>query len=293
MLDLKGSGVALITPFNEDNSINYSVVSKLIEFHIINNTDFIVVCGTTGESATLSTKEKKELIRFVVEKVNKRIPVIAGTGTNDTLSTIKLSSYAKSIGVDGILLVTPYYNKGNEKGIYLHYKEIASSVFPLPIILYNVPSRTGVNLTNSQIISLAEISNIIGIKEADTDISKISSLLFALKRSNLDFKVFSGNDNLTLPISTLGGSGVISVCANIIPNQMHDICINNDLDLYYNYYDLMNILFLDTNPIMIKYAMNLMGLNVGNVRLPLYNPSDSKIAILKDELSKLNLLKHL
>lgn len=290
MLDLKGSGVALITPFNEDNSINFDKVEELVMYHIKNNTDFIVVCGTTGESATLSNDEKKELIKFVVEKVNKKVPVIAGTGTNNTTSSIELSIYAKEIGADGILVVTPYYNKGNDSGIYMHYEKIANSVFPLPVILYNVPSRTGVNLSNDLILSLAKIENIIGIKEADTNISKISSLLFAIKRSNLDFKVFSGNDNLTLPILSLGGSGVISVCANIIPNEMHNICLNNDLQMFSKYYNLMNVLFYDTNPIMIKEAMNILNFNVGNTRLPLYSTTDSNISYLKSELQRLRLL---
>lgn len=292
MLNLNGSGVALITPFNLDNTINYNKISQLIEYHIKNKTDFIVVCGTTGESSTLSIKEKKELIRFVVEKVNKRIPVIAGTGSNNTSSAISLSTYAKSVGVDGLLVVTPYYNKGNEKGVYMHYKKIASAVSPLPILLYNVPSRTGLNLKNEAILSLAKIDNIIGIKEADTDIVKISSLLFELKQSNLDFKVFSGNDNLTLPILLLGGSGVISVCANIIPNQMHDICSNLDLELYSKYYNLMNALFIDVNPIMIKEAMNIMGMDVGTLRLPLYNTSKTNLSILKNELESLNLINN-
>ena len=290
MLNLKGSGVALITPFNDDNTINYNKVNELIEYHIENNTDFIVVCGTTGESATLSLEEKKKLIKFVVEKVNKRIPVIAGTGSNNTISTIELSKYCKEIGIDGLLIVTPYYNKGNEEGIFKHYENISSSVFPIPIILYNVPSRTGVNLSNSQILALAKIPNIIGIKEADTDISKVESLLFTLKRSNSNFKVFSGNDNLTLPILNLGGSGVISVCANIIPNEMHIICLNYDLNLFYKYYNLMNILFYDTNPIMIKAAMNLLNLNVGSTRLPLYSTTEINLKLLKEELISLNLL---
>ena len=292
MLNLNGSGVALITPFNLDNTINYNKISQLIEYHIKNKTDFIVVCGTTGESATLSLKEKKELIRFVVEKVNKRIPVIAGTGSNNTSSAISLSTYAKSVGVDGLLVVTPYYNKGNEEGIYMHYEKIANAVSPLPILLYNVPSRTGLNLKSEAILSLAKIDNIIGIKEADTDIVKISSLLFELKQSNLDFKVFSGNDNLTLPILLLGGSGVISVCANIIPNQMHDICSNLDLELYSKYYNLMNALFIDVNPIMIKEAMNIMGMDVGTLRLPLYNTNKTNLSILKNELETLNLINN-
>lgn len=287
MKNINGSGVALITPFTEDNKINYEKLEELIEFQIENKTNFIVVCGTTGESSTLSLEEKKDLIKFVVDKVNNRIPVIAGTGSNNTMSSIELSKYSKDIGVDGLLVVTPYYNKGNNEGIYNHYKKIANEVYPLPIILYNVPSRTGVNLNNDLILRLAQIENIIGIKEAYNSIEKISSLLFHIKRSNLDFKVFSGNDNLTLPILNLGGSGVISVCANIIPNEMYKICRYNDLELYSKYYELMNTLFIDTNPIMIKEAMNILNMNVGNTRLPLYSTTKENI----DKLS--NILKEL
>ncbi len=289
MLNLRGSGVALITPFTKDNEINYEKVSELIEFHIRNNTDFIVVCGTTGESATLSIDEKKELIRFVVEKVNGRLPVIAGTGSNNTSVCIELSKYAKEVKADGVLVVTPYYNKGNKEGIYNHYLKIASSIYPLPIILYNVPSRTGVNLSNEQILKLSSIENIIGIKEADTDIVKISNLLFDIKRLNLNFKVFSGNDNLTLPILNLGGSGVISVCANIIPNETHRICEEKNLELYSKYFNLMNLLFVDTNPIMIKEAMNILNMDVGKLRLPLFNTSDNNIEKIRTEIEKLNI----
>ncbi len=289
MKDIKGSGVALITPFTKDNKINYEKVKELIEFQIENKTDFIVVCGTTGESSTLSLNEKKELIKFVIDKVNNRIPVIAGTGSNNTKNAIELSKYSKNVGADGLLIVTPYYNKGNDEGIYNHYKAIANEIYPLPIILYNVPSRTGVNLNNNLILRLAQIENIIGIKEACNSIEKISSLLFSIKRSNLDFKVFSGNDNLTLPILSLGGSGVISVCANIIPNEMYKICKYNDIELYCKYYELMNTLFVDTNPIMIKEAMNILKMDVGNTRLPLYSTTKENKLTLEYTLNNLKI----
>lgn len=276
MLDLKGSGVALVTPFTKDNKINYEKVEELIEYHIANNTDFIVICGTTGESATLSEDEKKELISFSIKKCKKRIPIICGTGSNNTKKTIEMSQYAKDQGADGILVVTPYYNKTNEKGLYEHYKKIAESVCPMPIILYNVPSRTGIDISINNIINLSKIDNIVAIKEASPSLEKIARIIYNTKDTN--FKVFSGNDNLTYPILSLGGAGVISVCANIIPDVMHKICeySNNSLDLFIKYLPIMDELFTDVNPIMIKDAMNYLNYNVGDVRLPLYKTTQEK-----------------
>ncbi len=278
MIDLKGSGVALITPFTDNNKINYDKDKELIEYHISNDTDFIVVCGTTGESSTLSNNEKKQLMEFSVKCSNGRIPIICGTGSNNTKATIELSMFAKEIGCDGILVVTPYYNKCNEEGLYKHYKTISEAVYPLPVILYNVPSRTGVDISLENIVKLSKIPNIIGIKEANPSLEKIANIINLTK--DYDFKVFSGNDNLVYPIMSLGGSGVISVCANIIPNIMHKICDFTDkdasLDLFLKYLPLMNALFVDVNPIMIKYAMNYLNYNVGSVRLPLFETTSSK-----------------
>ena len=285
LLNLKGSGVALVTPFNNDNTINYEKLDELIEFHILNNTDFIVICGTTGESSTLSTDEKKEIIQHAVKKVNGKIPVIAGTGSNNTSSAIMLSKYAKDVGADGVLVVTPYYNKANQEGLYTHYTNIAKAIYPLPIILYNVPSRTGVDISVDTIVKLAKIENIISLKEANPSLEKIANTIS--KTKGLDFSIFSGNDNLVLPIMSIGGVGIISVAANIIPSQMHRICTNYDKDLYYKYLELMDTLFIDVNPIMIKEAMNYLGYNVGNTRLPLCNSSKEKNKVLHDLLDKL------
>lgn len=284
MLNISGSGVALVTPFNKENEICYEKLNELIEFHIKNNTDFIVICGTTGESSTLSDDEKKELISFTVKKCKGKIPVIAGTGSNNTQKTIDLSLYAKNVGVDGILVVTPYYNKCNQEGLYKHYEKIAKSIYPLEIILYNVPSRTGVDISLKTIEKLSKIENIVAIKEANPSLEKIANIIKNTRLNN--FNVFSGNDNLTYPIISLGGAGVISVCANIIPNQMHLICKNKDLHLFYKYLDLMNDLFIDVNPIMIKEAMNYLNFNVGNVRLPLYKTSNEKLEKIKVTIDK-------
>lgn len=274
MKELSGSGVALVTPFDKNNKINYEKIDELIDYHITNNTDFIVTCGTTGESSSLSNTEKKELISYTVKKCNNRIPVIAGTGSNNTKIAINMSKYAKSIGADALLVVTPYYNKCNQEGLFVHYKKIADAVYPTPIILYNVPSRTGVDISVNTIVRLSQIENIIGIKEANPSLEKIARIIHETKKYS--FKVFSGNDNLTIPILSLGGSGVISVCANIIPNEMHRICKEKNVELFYNYLDLMDDLFIDVNPIMIKEAMNYLNFNVGNVRLPLYETDKLK-----------------
>ena len=284
MKNISGSGVALVTPFTHDNKINYDKLDELIEYHIKNETDFIVICGTTGESSTLSEDEKKEIIYHTSKKFKNKIPIIAGTGSNDTKKTINLSTFAKKANVDGLLIVTPYYNKCNQKGLYEHYKKIAESVYPLPIILYNVASRTCVDIALDTIIKLSKIENIIAIKEANPSLEKISQIIYNTQNNN--FKVFSGNDNLTYPILSLGGDGVISVCANIIPKEMHLICKNHDKDLFFKYLNLMNNLFLDVNPIMIKEAMNYLNFDVGDVRLPLYKSDNEKINKLKNTIDE-------
>ncbi len=287
MLNLCGSGVALVTPFTKDNLINYSKIDELLNFHVKNNTDFLVVCGTTGESSTLSNDEKKELIEYIVKKNNKRLPIVAGTGSNNTKIAIEMSKFAKQAGVDAILVVTPYYNKSNQIGLYNHYKAISDAVYPLPLILYNVPSRTSVDISLDTIIKLSKIENIIGIKEASTSLEKIANILLYTKDNN--FKVFSGNDNLLLPTLSLGASGIISVSANIIPNQIHNICKNNDKDLFFENLELMNSLFLDVNPILIKEAMNYLGFDVGNTRLPLLVNKNMDLSSLYSSLDKLKI----
>ena len=287
MLNLCGSGVALVTPFTKDNLINYSKIDELLNFHVKNNTDFLVVCGTTGESSTLSNDEKKELIEYIVKKNNKRLPIVAGTGSNNTKIAIEMSKFAKQAGADAILVVTPYYNKSNQIGLYNHYKAISDAVYPLPLILYNVPSRTSVDISLDTIIKLSKIENIIGIKEASTSLEKIANILLYTKDNN--FKVFSGNDNLLLPTLSLGASGIISVSANIIPNQIHNICKNNDKDLFFENLELMNSLFLDVNPILIKEAMNYLGFDVGNTRLPLLVNKNMDLSSLYSALDKLKI----
>ena len=268
----EGSGVALVTPFNEDLSINYDKLKELIHFHLENNTDAIILCGTTGESSTLSIDEFKEIVSFTVKEVNKKIPVIVGTGSNNTSIAVKKSVIAQELGADGLLVVTPYYNKCTDDGLYLHYKEINDNV-NIPIILYNVPSRTCVNINMDVLIKLSNLKNICALKEACPDLSRVSKELLQLPN---DFYIYSGNDDLTLPILSLGGKGVISVIANIYPSQMHNLCkfcFNNNFKearkIHFNNLNLMNLLFCEVNPVPIKNAMNIMGYNVGKCRLPL------------------------
>lgn len=268
----EGSGVALVTPFNEDLSINYDKLKELIHFHLKNNTDAIILCGTTGESATLSIDEFKEIVSFTVKEVNKKIPVIVGSGSNNTSIAVKKSIIAQELGADGLLVVTPYYNKCTDDGLYLHYKEINDNI-NIPIILYNVPSRTCVNINMDVLIKLSKLKNIRALKEACPDLSRVSKELLQLPN---DFYIYSGNDDLTLPILSLGGKGVISVIANIYPSQMHNLCkscFNNNFKearkIHFNNLNLMNLLFCEVNPVPIKSAMNIMGYNVGKCRLPL------------------------
>ncbi len=266
-----GSGVALVTPF-KDGKIDYKKLEELIEYHIANKTDSIIICGTTGESATMSDSERKEAIKFTVEKTNKRIPVIAGTGGNNTAYSIELSKYAESVGVDALLVVTPYYNKATQKGVIAHYKSIAESV-NTPIILYNVPGRTGVNIAPETVKILSEIKNIEAIKEASGDIAQVAEIIRLCRE---DFYVYSGNDDSIVPLLSLGGKGVISVVANILPKETHDMVekyLNGDIEyarkLQLKMLDVINSLFIEVNPIPVKTAMNLLGMNAGDFRLPL------------------------
>ncbi len=281
-----GSGVAIITPF-KNNKVDFDKLKELIEFQIENNTQAIIICGTTGESSTMSDLEKKETIKFTVDIVNKRIPVIAGTGGNNTSYAIELSKYAQEVGVDGLLLVTPYYNKTTQRGLIEHYKAIANSV-KLPIILYNVPSRTGMNISVDTYVELSKIPNIVATKEASGDISHIAKII---KKCSDNLFVYSGNDDQIVPILSLGGIGVISVLANIKPYETNLICeeyfngnASNATNMQIKYLDLINNLFIETNPIPIKQALNELGYNVGECRLPLYKMSDANIEKLKNSL---------
>lgn len=266
-----GSGVAIITPFTNSMEVNYPKLKELLEFHIENETDAIIINGTTGESATMTDEESLKVIKFTVEVINNRIPVIAGTGSNDTRHAIEFSVAATKLGVDGLLIVTPYYNKGNENGIYNHYKAIAEAV-NCPIILYNVPSRTGVNLSIPLLEKLSKFDNIIAIKEASGNISYAAEIARVIP----SLTIYSGNDDMVVPLLSLGAKGVISVSANIIPKITHKMVIsflNSDINkamrLQLDYNDLLNTLFIETNPIPIKNAMNFLGYNVGPCRLPL------------------------
>lgn len=282
-----GSGVALITPFDENGDVNYSRLREILEFHVINHTDAIIVTGTTGEGSTLSDEEKISVIEFTVDIINSRIPVIAGTGSNDTRHAVEFSKRVEKLGVDGLLVVTPYYNKGNENGIYEHYKAIAEGV-KIPVILYNVPSRTGVNLSIPLLKRLAQIENITALKEASGNISYVAEVA----REVPELDIYSGNDDMVVPILSLGGKGVISVSANIIPDISHDMTASflkgdvkkaRELQLKYN--DLVNALFLETNPVPVKEAMNFLGYEVGNCRLPLGAMNESNRAKLTDILT--------
>lgn len=283
----KGSAVALITPFNEDGTVNYEKLGELVEFHIENSTDAIVVCGTTGEASTLEDEEHLSVIKYVADKVNKRIPVIAGTGGNNTEHSIYMSQQAEKFGVDGLLIITPYYNKGNKSGIKKHFESIAKSV-KTPIILYNVPGRTGVNLAPSMVYELSKIDNIVAIKEASGDLSQVAEI--ARLVSN-DFAIYSGNDDTILPLLSLGGKGVISVLANVCPKETHDLVfkffegdIDTSRELQLNMKPLIDALFIEVNPVPVKTACNLLGFNVGGFRLPLAEMDSKNEQVLKNEL---------
>ncbi|MDF2866388.1 MAG: dapA1 [Clostridia bacterium] len=288
----KGAATAIVTPFDDNLNVNYAKLKELIEFQISNGIKAIVVCGTTGESSTLTDTEKRELIRYTVQVVNKRVPVIAGTGTNNTAYSIELSKYAEKVNVDGLLLVTPYYNKCTQDGLYMHFCEIAKSV-NLPIIVYNVPSRTSVNISVDTVVKLSKVPNIIGIKEASSDLSQIADILSKVDES---FDVYSGNDDQILPILSLGGKGVISVLSNILPKETNNLCqlyFDNNTEqaklLQLRYLKLIKSLFIEVNPIPIKECMNILGYNVGGTRLPLSKMSDKNIQTLKDTLKEFNL----
>ena len=273
MAIFKGSGVAMVTPFLENGDVDYDGLRKLTDYHIEHKTDAIIVCGTTGESATMTMEEHMEAVNVVAEQANGRIPVIAGAGSNDTAAAIQLSKEAEKSGVDGLLLVTPYYNKATQGGLIKHYTKIAESV-SIPIILYNVPSRTGVNILPDTAVTLAKTcENIVGIKEASGNISQVADLA-AKADGCLD--IYSGNDDQILPLLALGGLGVISVTANIIPDDTHDLVqkffdgdIEGSRKLQLKAMELCHALFCEVNPIPVKKATELMGMTNGVVRLPM------------------------
>lgn len=289
----KGSGVAIVTPF-DNKGVDLKKLEELLEWHIKSGTDAIIVCGTTGEASTMTEQERKETIKFAVDVVKKRIPVIAGTGTNNTAASVNMSKWAESIGVDGLLVITPYYNKTTQKGLVEHFEAIATSV-KLPIIVYNVPSRTGMNILPKTLKKLCDFHNIVAIKEASGNISQVAEFK-ALCGDRID--IYSGNDDQIIPILALGGSGVISVAANIIPKDIHDICelhfsgkTKESLKIQLDSLALINALFIETNPIPVKTAMNLLGMNVGNLRLPLCDMTDGNLEVLRKELKNYGLVK--
>lgn len=282
-----GSGVALITPFTKDG-VDYEKLAQLIEFHVNNGTDAIISCGTTGESATMPDKEHCEVIRFTVEKTAGRIPVIAGTGSNDTAHCVELSKEAEKLGADGLLLVTPYYNKATQKGLIRHYEMVADAV-KLPLILYNVPSRTGVNILPETCLELSKLENITAVKEASGSVVQAMQIK-RLCGDALD--IYSGNDDLTVPLLAIGGKGVISVAANILPQEMHDMVAwylagetQKSLDLQLKLLPLIDALFAEVNPIPVKTAMNLMGMQVGDLRMPLCEMGEKGLAVLKQAMA--------
>ena len=291
-MEFRGSIVAMITPFTEDGKIDRAGVEKLINFHIENDTDAILLAGTTGESATLTHDEHKELIQMGVEISRGRIPIIAGTGSNSTAEALDLTRAAKDAGADAALLITPYYNKPTQKGMYLHFKKIAEEV-DIPIILYNVPSRTGINLLPDTVARLSEIPNIVAVKEASGNLGQMVQIVSKVKEG---FKLMSGDDQLLLPILSIGGTGVISVVANIIPKDMAQMIkeweagnIEKTREMYYKMYPLAQAMFYETNPIPVKTAAGLLGLPTGPLRLPLAPMDESNLERMKQAMKNYGL----
>lgn len=289
-----GAGVAIVTPMNADGSINFEKLGEYIDFQIDNGTDAIIICGTTGEASTMTDEEHLESIRYAVERTAGRVPVIAGTGSNDTQYAVELSKKAEELGANGLLVVTPYYNKTSQRGLIAHFTAIADSV-NIPIILYSVPGRTGVNITPETCKKLSAHKNIVAIKEASGNIGQVAKII-AECGDNL--AVYSGNDDMIVPVMSLGGKGVISVLSNILPAETHlmaQYCLDNNYSdgarLQIQYLELINALFTDVNPVPVKEAMNIMGMNAGECRMPLYKMSDEGRAALEAVLKKYELAK--
>ena len=294
MAIFKGAGVAIVTPMHEDGTVNYEQFKELIEFQIANGTDAIIVCGTTGESSTLTHEEHLDVIRYCTEVVAHRIPVVAGTGSNCTETAVYLSTEAEKMGVDGVLLVSPYYNKATQNGLYAHFKTIAESL-KIPCLLYNVPSRTGCNILPETVVRLCrDVENIVGVKEASGNISQIAHLA-ALADGAVD--IYSGNDDQIVPIMSLGGLGVISVLSNVAPAQTHEICqtyldgkVQESCKLQLKALDLCNALFCEVNPIPVKKALSLMGKIGGTLRMPLTELEPANAARLEKAMREYGIL---
>ncbi len=289
-----GAGVAIITPMKENGDVNYDKLGELLDYQINNSTDAIVICGTTGEASTLTHEEHIETIRFTADYVKKRVPVIAGTGSNCTETAIYLSKEAQKAGVDGCLVVTPYYNKTTQKGLIKHYTEVAKSI-DLPIIMYNVPGRTGCNIQPETAAKLAkEVDNIVAIKAATGNMAQETQTM-ALSEGKLD--MYSGEDGLIVPLMSIGAKGVISVLSNVAPKQTHDICakfmegkIEEARQMQFDALELVNALFCEVNPIPVKHALNLMGMEVGPLRMPLCAMEEANLERLKKAMVNYGIL---
>lgn len=289
-----GSGVAIVTPMYEDGKVNYDELARLIEFQIEQGTDAIISCGTTGESATLDHDEHCKVLDFTIQHVNHRVPVIAGTGSNDTIYAVQLAQSAEQSGADGLLMVTPYYNKTSQSGLIRHFTYVADRV-NTPIILYNVPSRTGCNIQPETYLELSKHPNIVATKEAN---GNVASTIHTMSLCGDELAVYSGEDDLTLPLMAMGGKGVISVFANVMPKTMHELCaavLKGDLEtgrkLQYENAELMKALFMDVNPIPVKEALNMMGYDCGPCRMPLAPLSDAAREKLAAVMKKYGLVK--
>lgn len=286
-LPFTGSGVAIITPFDGQKT-NYDELGRLIEFNIENGTDAVIICGTTGEASTMPDEEHLAAIEYTVKKVNGRIPVIAGTGSNDTAHAIELTKRAEELGADAILSVTPYYNKTSQHGLVAHFTAIADAV-KIPIILYNVPSRTGMSFNIDTLKELAKVENIVAVKEASGNISYMAKVAAEVP----ELYIYSGNDDMIVPTLSLGGKGVISVLANVMPKETHEMCesfFNGDVekarDMQLKLLTLINDLFIEVNPVPVKTALNMMGFNAGNLRMPLVEMTEEHKAKLAKSMAE-------
>lgn len=288
-----GAGVAIVTPFSADDSVNFEALGNMLEYQIENETDAIIICGTTGEASTLTDDEQIEVIKYTVDKVNKRVPVIAGAGSNDTKHGMELCKRCEKVGADGLLIVTPYYNKTTQKGLIKYYADMAGAS-DLPVIMYSVAGRTGLNIQPKTVEELAKIDNIVAIKEASGNISQVAEIAY---RTQGDIDIYSGNDDMIVPLLSLGGKGVISVLSNIAPKYTHDMVmsyLNGDIkmatDLQVKCIGLVKALFSEVNPIPVKEALNMMSMNAGGYRAPLVEMDEANRALLEKEMKAFGIL---
>ena len=288
-----GAGVALVTPMNADGSVNFEKMKELIEFQIANDTDALIICGTTGEATTISDEDQIECVRFAKEVAAGRVPVIAGAGSNDTAHCIELAVACEKAGADGVLLVTPYYNKATQKGLIMHYTAVAEAI-NIPIILYNVPGRTGCNIAPKTVAELAKVKNIVAVKEASGNLSQVAEIAALV---GPDFDIYSGNDDQILPVLSLGGKGVISVLSNVAPKETHDMVakfmdgdVQGAIKLQLDAIELISALFCEVNPIPVKTALNLMGYEVGACKLPLCDMEPKNLETLKTAMKNYGLI---